>query len=435
MLSVKKRIKKLGRKIDKKLRKYKIYKKISKKVKNKIKNIFLKRYEHFIKTLPVSKDIIILESNMGKNYTGNPKFICEKLVERGLHEKYEIYYVLNKITKSDIPKGIGRLKRNRLLYFKKMATAKIWISDSRMSKFLKKRPEQHYIQTWHGTPLKKLAMDMDDVFMANNQTIEEYKQEFYENTRDWDYLIAQNQYSSDIFRRCFSFDKTMLNIGYPRNDILVNKKDDIEYINMLKEQFKIPLDKKVILYAPTWRDNEFYGRGRYKFNPALDFDMMQDMLQDEYVMIVKYHYLIMENINWKPYKGFIYNLDVKYDIALLYLISDILITDYSSVMFDYSVLKRPMLFFTYDYHNYANSLRGFYFDFLENAPGPLSTKTEELIFDILHYDYQKYKDKYDAFIKKFNDFDDGNSADEVVDLIEDIINKEDLPSNEKVDIY
>ena len=116
-------------------------------------------------------------------------------------------------------------------------------------------------------------------------------------------------------------------------------------------------------------------------------------------MIVKYHYLIMDAIDWSPYEGFIYHFDQSRDIAELFLVSDILITDYSSVMFDYSILNRPMFFFAYDFYKYKNELRGFYFSYSKEMPGPISTTTDELIEDIHSYDYSVYAQRYEKFKK------------------------------------
>lgn len=300
-----------------------------------------------------------------------------------------------------------------------MSIAKIWVFDCRQPDFLIKKKNVVYIQTWHGTPLKKLALDMDSVSMAEDKDIAAYKEKFYKNAMTWDYLIAQNDFSARIFRSAFGFEKNMLTIGYPRNDVLIGKNNE-NYIAFLKKELSLPKDKKIILYAPTWRDNEFYSSGKYKFNPHMDFDLLKEKLSDEYCMIVKYHYLVKDLIDWSPYKGFIYDFDLNYDISLLYLAADLLITDYSSVMFDYSILKRPMLFYCYDYDNYKDNLRGFYFDFEKEAPGPISYKTQELIEDILQYDRVKYIKQYERFSDKYNKAENGTACKEICSLIEKI---------------
>ena len=295
--------------------------------------------------------------------------------------------------------------------------AGFWVFDSRQPLYCRKKKSVTYIQTWHGTPLKKLALDMDRMDMGGSTDINDYHRQFLVTCKDWDYLISQNNFSTEIFRSCFAFkDRPILEIGYPRNDILIrdNKKDKIiEYKKMLG----LPLDKKIILYAPTWRDNEYSVKGKYKFASKLNFDKAQKELSDEYIFIVKYHYLVSDKIDWSPYEGFVYTFDETKDIAWLYLVSDMMITDYSSVMFDYSLLKRPMLFFAYDLQDYKENLRGFYFDFVEEAPGPISRDTNQLINDIKSYEPLKWEDKYQTYSNKYNHVDDGHASEKVIDLI------------------
>src|SRR5699024_7978433 len=122
-------------------------------------------------------------------------------------------------------------------------------------------------------------------------------------------------------------------------------------------------EKKVILYAPTWRDNEYHSVGNYKFNLKLDLHQMRERLGHNYIILFRLHYLVSDKIELSGYEDFAVNVSDALDIQELYMISDILITDYSSVFFDYANLKRPIIFFTYDIEEYRNNLRGFYFDF------------------------------------------------------------------------
>lgn len=359
---------------------------------------------------------------MGKNYTGNPRYIYEEMVSQNLDKVYSCYYFFENPDKVDIPGNAKKIKRTRFRYYYLMAIAKIWVFDCRVPSQIIKRKETTYIQTWHGTPLKKLALDMDNVFMAGSQSIKTYKENFYKNTRRWDYLISQNPYSTEIFRRCFAFKKQILEIGYPRNDILF-KNNTKDYILSVKKILDIPLNKKVILYAPTWRDNEYYEKGKYKFIVKIDFNQLRRELEDEYIFIVKYHYLVNDQVDWERYKGFIYNFDNSYDIADLYLISDAMITDYSSVMFDYSILKRPIFFYAYDLDDYKENLRGFYFDFIGEVPGPISKTTSELIHDIKNYNIKDYEEKFVKFIENYNLLDDGTASWKVVMLINKLMEK------------
>ena len=365
--------------------------------------------------LKVNPNIIVFESNLGRNYTGNPRCIYEEMVARGLDKSYKCYVILEDMT-TQVPGNAIKVKRTRIQYFYILAKAGVIVSDSRMPKYIIKRKGVTYIQTWHGTPLKKLALDMDAVSMAGEKDIETYKYNFVKNAATWDYLISQNTFSTNIFRQAFAYYKKILEIGYPRNDILVKKNNPNDILE-LKKKLGLPLNKKIILYAPTWRDDEFYDKGEYKFASKLDFDMAKKELSDEYIFIVKYHYLVQDKIDWSSYEGFIYNYDMTYDISFLYLVSDLLITDYSSVMFDYSLLRRPILFYTYDLEKYKNELRGFYFDLTKEAPGPIATTTRELIDNINNYNSLEYQEAYDAFHDKYNHVDDGTASAQVVDLI------------------
>lgn len=387
-----------------------------KKTKKKLKALVIKGYKLTSRLLPLNKRVIIFESNLGRNYTGNPRAIYEEMVRQGLDKQYRCYFVLEN-PDLPLPGAAKAVKRTRLRYFYLFAIAGTWVCDTRLPKYIIKKQGGIYIQTWHGTPLKKLALDMDTVFMAGEKGIDNYKKNFYDNTQTWDYLISQNKFSTEIFRRAFAFSKEMLEIGYPRNDVLFTRNNAADIVE-LKKRLGLPLDKKIILYAPTWRDNEFYGKGKYKFNPPMDFSELQRRLGEEYVMIVKYHYLVMDKVDWTPYKGFIYSCDLSFDIADLYLVSDMMITDYSSVMFDYSLLKRPMLFFCYDLEEYKDTLRGFYFDFLSEAPGPVSLTTQELISEIQEYDPTRYRERQEAFYNKYNHADDGKASKRVVELIQ-----------------
>lgn len=378
--------------------------------------IMLRLYRYMVKTLPIKKKMVVFESNGGKNYTGNPKCIYEEMVKRELDKKYKCYYIFTD-TKTQIPGKAKKLKRSGLRYFYILARAGIWVSDFRLPWYIIKREETSYIQTWHGTPLKKLALDLEQLNMAGDTNLKKYKKFFRMNTGTWDYLISQNRFSTEVFRRCFAFKKEMLEIGYPRNDVLFSNNNS-EYLADLKKKLNLPPDKKVILYAPTWRDDEYNTEaGGYKFSPRIDFSLMQEKLKDQYVMLVKYHYLVQDLVDWTPYQGFIYEFDKSYDISELYLAADLLITDYSSVMFDYSLLKRPMFFYAYDLDNYKDNLRGFYFDFIAEAPGPISKTTEQLIEDIRTYNRAEYQERYDAFSLKYNHADDGHASEKVVDLI------------------
>ena len=374
------------------------------------RRLYIQLYRSVFLKLPMKKKTIVFESFLGKSYSDSPKYIYEYMV----NHKMDFNYVWIFNEKKNIPGNATQVKRFSLKYFYHLARAKYWVSNSRLPITLDKRSENIYLQTWHGTPLKQLVFDMEDVYSADPQ----YKPNFYKQSRRWDYLSSPNAYSSEIFRSAFKYEKEMLEFGYPRNDILYthnNPKD----ITKLKERMKLPVDKKVVLYAPTWRDDEFFSAGKYKFTLQLELDKLQASLGDEYIVLLRMHYFIANQLDTSKYDGFVYDFSSYDDIAELYLVSDILITDYSSVFFDYANLERPILFYTYDLENYRDKLRGFYLDIEKEVPGPLLRTTEEVIHAISTIDdvQKEYENKYNSFYDRFCKWDNGQASENTVKAV------------------
>jgi len=365
-------------------------------------------YTHVYLKRPIVNNLVLLESFLGKNYSDSPKYIYEKLNEM-YPGKYQYIWIIDKKVK--LPYPAKQVKRFSFAYYKYLATARYIVFNSRQPTSFVKRKGNIFLQTWHGTPLKKLVFDMDDVLSAAPT----YKKDFYYQSRAWDYLIAANGFSDEVFKRAFEFNKHMLKFGYPRNDIL-HAADKDEIAAKIKRNMGIPADKKVVLYAPTWRDDEYYGKGKYKFTLQLDLNKMKKELGDEYVVILRTHYFIADSIDVSGVEDFVYNLSKYDDIAELYLISDILITDYSSVFFDYANLKRPMLFYTYDIDKYRDVLRGFYIDMEKEIPGPLLYNTDEVIDSIKNIDevQKKYSGTYEEFYERFCGWEDGNASENCI---------------------
>jgi CDP-glycerol glycerophosphotransferase len=354
----------------------------------------------------------MFESFLGKQFSCNPRAIYAYLKEH--YPEYELVWSVDpRFEKGFKEKEIPYANRFSIKWLFLMARAKFWVTNSRMPIWIPKPKKTIYLQTWHGTPLKKLAHDIKIVLMPGTTT-EKYKQTFYEESRNWDYLISPNHYSTEIFKRAFKFDKAIIESGYPRNDIFYHSYH-IEKAKAIKKTLKLPEGKKIILYAPTWRDNQYYQVGKYKLDLNLDLAKLQEELGKEYIVILRMHYLVAENFSLETFKGFAYDFSRHEDIQELYLISDILITDYSSVFFDFANLKRPMIFFTYDLEEYKDDIRGFYFDFEEKAPGPLVKTTEELIEVIKKLPIDKIlNEQFHDFYQKFCYLEDGFAAERVV---------------------
>ena len=385
----------------------------------KIKSLFKNKrelpkflYRKLFLNYTMKDDWVFCESFFGKSYSDSPKYVYEYL-QKNYPDKYRFIWVIDK-KNTVIPYKHTKVKRFSIRYCYYLARCKYYIFNSRQPVWIKKRDGNVFLQTWHGTPLKRLVFDLEDI----NSATPRYKKQTYLQSRSWDYLIAANQYSSDIFKRCFIYNKTMLETGYPRNDIMHwDNKDEVS--SSLRDKLGIPKGKKTILYAPTWRDDEYYTKGQYKFTLKLDLQLMKEQLGDEYVILLRTHYFIADSIDTTGMEDFAFNFSNYDDISELYLISDYLVTDYSSVFFDYANLKRPMLFYTYDLEKYRDVLRGFYIDIEEELPGPLLFTTEEIIdaFHNINEIVDNYREKYDAFYEKFCSWEDGHASRKVANEV------------------
>ncbi|QIL45795.1 CDP-glycerol glycerophosphotransferase family protein [Vagococcus coleopterorum] len=358
----------------------------------------------FSKCLNRDDNMIYFESFLGRQYSDNPRAIYEYINKE--YPEYKCYWGMDSrfFSKFD-DLGLNTVPKISIKGLYIIAKSKYWVTNSRVPLWVTKPSDTIYLQTWHGTPLKKLAIDMDDENIPDrwNRPIP-YKEAFSLESDRWDYMISPNKYSTEIFKRCFNFNNAMLETGYPRNDYLTTSNNQ-EHIDEIKQKLGLPLDKKIILYAPTWRDYKHY-------ELELDLQRMQEEIGDDYYIIFRLHYLVLTTNDISEDNSFIKNVSSYNEISELYLISDLLITDYSSVFFDYAILKRPMIFYCYDLEEYKNDLRGFYFDFEKDAPGPIVQTEDELIKAIKNSDEQKVSK---GFGDQFTSLEDGYATKRVVE--------------------
>ena len=377
--------------------------------------------------LPVRHSKAIFMSNMGRNYSGNVRAIFEAMLRDSRFKDVKKIWAFNgdflgtvkKNGKNMLPKGCRIVRYGGLRYYFHIATSGLWIFDTRQEPYLIKRKGNIYFQAWHGTPLKKLGLDIENLNMTGEKrSVREYRYAFRLESAKWDYLLVQNDFSEEVLPKCFGFKKEVVKAGYPRNDRLVNQMHD--QVKTAEDQ----TGKKVLLYAPTWRDDEYLGNGFYRFPKRLDFLKLEQELSNEYRIVVKLHYLLKLQKGDIPESciknGFVKVVGNEKDIAELYIRADGLITDYSSVFFDFSVTEKPMFFFCSDLEEYRDELRGFYLDFPKVAPGPISTDEIQLIKDIRMVfgpDKEKWHEKIVDFKKWFNSYDDGRASERVLDIL------------------
>lgn len=391
--------------------------------KARVLNTYLKTrwYKRMAASMPIDDKLIVFETFMGRQYGCNPRAIYEYMISDEKYDDYRFVWVFRELDKK---KQFESLDRAEIVLFKSKdyyryyASAKCIVTNSNIDYHIVKREGQIFLQTWHGTPLKKLRCDIEAEHGNANNTLAEIKMKNDMDVVRYDYFLSPSKFASEKFTSAFNLkemgkENIIVEMGYPRNDLMFNYTDDD--IKAILEELNINTDKKILLYAPTFRDNNHQVGTGYVYDLHLDFDKLYDAIGDEYIVLFRAHYFIANQFDFEKFKGFVYDVSSLDDITRLYLISDVLVTDYSSVFFDYANLKRPILFYMYDLYQYANEIRGFYID-INELPGPILKSEEELIGAIKGNEFA-YDEKYENFNNRYNYLDDGSASKRVAELI------------------
>ena len=355
--------------------------------------------------------MILFENWKGKQYSDNLRAIDEELQRRKDRRK-RVWVVRDNGVR--MPAGVRTVLRFSPEYYDLLARAR-WVvaNDSIDPSYVKRDDGQVYLQTWHGTPLKKIGQDIEKVNFARKGYLETFAQE----AAKWSYLVSPNAYSSEIMGRSFEVaPQRILETGYPRNDIFYRPERTARAAET-RERLGLRPDQKVVLYAPTWRDDRYDDKGRYIFELKLNVDAMRERFGDTHVLLLRGHHLLATRAGIPAGDGFVLNVSTYPDIADLYLIADVMITDYSSTMFDYVNTGRPMIFFTWDLDDYRDRVRGMYFDLTQDPPGPICRTSAEVFeaLDDLPGVESQFQGAYERFSQRFCAWEDGNAAARVID--------------------
>ncbi|MFE0626354.1 CDP-glycerol glycerophosphotransferase family protein [Streptomyces sp. NPDC058864] len=353
---------------------------------------------------------VLFDAFKGTQYSDSPRAVHEEMVRRGV--ALEHLWVVRD-DQVAVPPTARPVRMWSPEWYEALATSRYVVANNHLPDWFVKREGQVVVQTWHGTPLKRIGHDIEAVHFADRRYLERVEKE----VRNWDMLVSPNSFSTPILQRAFRFPGEMVESGYPRNDIL-RRRDSEERAAGVRRRIGLPSGKRVILYAPTWRDDQFYAPGKYKFDFRIDLDDARARLGNDYVLLVRRHPNVVDPVPGAG-NGFVFDVSDYPDMADLSLITDVMVTDYSSLMFDYVNTGRPILFFTYDLEHYRDTLRGFYFDFEACAPGPLVYTSEELVDAIHGIDLvqEAYAARYRWFQEEFCDLDDGFASARLTDRI------------------
>lgn len=318
----------------------------------------------FVKT---DDKLILFNSFGGKKYDDSPKELYEAILKDKRFVGFKYVWAFHEPEKFKI-KGADVVKTDTLKYFIIALKARCWITNSGIERGLKfKGKNTLYFNTWHGTPIKRMGTDVSET----NKSF---------GTRggaEIDVMCSQGDFETDVFSRVFNIPKNrFLCCGLPRNDKLVHFTEDEK--EAIKKRLGIPKEKIVILYAPTFREYERDGSKNCVMAPPMVFSKWKKVLGEEYCLLFRAHYEVAKVMDISE-DGFVFNMSNYPVMDDLMIVSDVLISDYSSVFFDFSVMDKPMLHFTYDYGKYSKN-RGMYFDIREQLDGG---SDEDTVIDIL----------------------------------------------------
>ena len=343
------------------------------------------------------------------HFSDSPRALYEALLERGVDAEHT--WLAAPHTQGTFPAGVATLPYGSPESMAALESADLVISNDHIALDWEKRPGTTYLQTWHGTMLKRIH---NDVLWAPEGRLAYLDQDIAR----WDLLLSPNSVTTERLRNAFGYRGPIHETGYPRNDLLSSpRKDDVRA--EVRSDLGIRDDQTVVLYTPTWRDDlVFEGSGDRDFEFPIDLDEFGARLGKDHVLLLRLHNMVMSRLEVAEGSA-VRDVCSHPDIRDLYLAADMMVTDYSSTMFDFAITGKPLLFFTYDLERYRDQLRGFYFDLAEVAPGPLVATSTELVEAIAGIDRvtAEHAERYARFQKTFCHLEDGSATERVLGLI------------------
>ncbi|WP_156936325.1 CDP-glycerol glycerophosphotransferase family protein [Clostridiisalibacter paucivorans] len=381
--------------------------KLPKAIFRPVVNIFRKFYMFTCnQVFGIDPNKVVFISFRGKLYSDSCREISEKLYESNF--EYDIIWLFNEPeTKSKVvPPYVKIVKNNTLKALRELATAKIWVDNFQKSRYTYKSNEQLYIQTWHGDkPMKKVLYD--SIKHKNDNFIEE---------KICDLFIAGSDFGSKLYKTAFNYKGEILKTGLPRNDKLVNIK--INNINEQKKVLEIPENYKVVLFAPTLRDTAIKNKTKQKVE-GIDLveviNELETLTNKNWLCLIRAHSSV-SGLNGIQKDNRIINVSDYEDMSDLLIVSDVLITDYSSTAGDFAILNRPIILFQPDIDDYLSNERAFYYEMVD-TPFFRAMNQEELL-KLLHSLNDEKVIENCRLIKKFYGISEsGHSAENVVDFI------------------
>lgn len=358
-----------------------------------------------LRLLPLRKNKIVISSYHGKGFGDNGKYLVNALL--GQSAEYDLVWSVkqNLLNNTGLPAQVRPVEYGSLREIYELATAKIWIDNMRKPFFMCKRKTQFYIQTWHGSiGVKMIEKDAEDSLPGI------YIKTAKADSRMTDLCIANGKHINNLYKNSFWYSGEVLMSGCPRNDIFFEQSAQIK--TKVFEHFDLHADTQIVLYAPTFRQDRSHEAWDIDFDACIS--ALTHRWGGDWTVLMRLH----PNRASQPLGiscQSVVNASLYADMQELLAASDVLITDYSSSIFEFSLQQKPAFLFTPDITDYLNE-RGFYFD-LSQLPFPQSTSNEQLIEQISDFDTYRYRSELLKFFAQQEVCDDGNASKRVVERI------------------
>lgn len=360
--------------------------------------------------LPIKKNKLILFSYYGSQYGDSPKYISEYILKHYPDQRFHIVWAFTDPDSKHHLKNVRKVKMMSLRYFYTLCTSKVIITNYRMTDAFVKRKNQYYIQTWHSSlRLKQIEKDAAHDLPAH------YVEMAKKDSAKCDLLLSGSKYSTEIFKRAFWYGGEIFEHGTPRNDVLVE--NNASRRRAVLDKLNIRSEKKVLLYAPTFRKNsnlEIYHLDWKKITRRL-----QATFGGQWTVLVKLHPHLIAESDKLLYGDNVVNVTSYDDIQELLLAADVLISDYSSLIFDYAITKRPCFLYVPDVEEYTSQDRKLYFE-INDLPFINAVSHNDLLGKMINFDDAHYKQQLEQFMARVGSFEKGNASEHVARHINEI---------------
>lgn len=360
--------------------------------------------------LPLEKNKVLFSNYDGMGYGGNCKYIAEKFIQR--HDPVKLVWAVSNKDIQDIPEQIKKVVIGTPQYYRELFTSGVYVTNTVHNLYEQKKKGQFYINTWHGYGPFKLAEG--DV----NRDAES-RARYRESNAASDLFITASRFYTQVYRTSFFYEGEVMECGAPRNDVFFT---DSTIKGSVYNKLGISSDRKILLYAPTFREDTVHSFQKYDIDMKRVLCALEQRFGGKYILVYRFHhYLYALGMQQNFYAGAI---DATYypDIQELLVAADVVITDYSSLMWDFSLQGRPVFLYQNDEKNYEND-RGFYSP-VSKWPYPRAHSQDELVDAIINFDSGRYTENLNAFLGKYGSCDDGHAAHRVVQRIMDKIDRD-----------